>query len=365
MPQHPRLSIDLFAGAGGLSLGLARAGYRTLAAVESDSDAAGTYTLNHPHVVLIAEDILNVSAATLRESLHLDRGALALLAASPPCQGFSSLGSRRAGDARNDLALEVARFTGEFRPRAVVVENVPQFLRHPRCAELLARLRAFGYGCSTCVVDAVACGVPQSRRRAILVALRDRPAPVLPDAFAALLPRGAIVPFEPAGAVLARAAGLPGPATDPLSLSRTLSPLALARIRAVPPGGDHYDLPPDLRLRCHTRLGTGRRQTRLVYGRIRGDALAPTMTTRCTTVSSGRFAHPLLDRGLTLREAALFQTFPSRYAFVGSYGSVERQIGNAVAVQMARVVGLAVRRLDDDSDAVREPTGAGNSQLAA
>ena len=348
MNQCAPRSLDLFAGAGGFSLGLAWAGYRIDAAVESDPDAAATYALNHPGATVIAEDIRRVYPSTLRERLQLDRGELALLAAAPPCQGFSSLGSRRAGDARNDLALEVLRFTEELRPRAVVIENVPRFLRHPHCTELLARLQSCGYGAATRLVDAAACGVPQRRRSMILVALRDRSASCLPADLNDLLPGGSIVPAGPAGAVLARAAALPGAASDPLTRSRTLSPLARARLQTVPPGGDRHDLPPALRLRCHTRLGGGR-QARGVYGRLRAGEPAPTMTTRCTTVSSGRFAHPWLNRGLTLREAALLQTFPSRYAFVGSYGSSERHIGNAMAIPMARVVGLAVRLLDEQS----------------
>ena len=165
------------------------------------------------------------------------------------CQGFSSLGSRRSGDARNDLALEVLRFTEEFRPRAVVVENVPRFVRHPHCAELLTRLESCGYGAATRLVAAAACGAPQRRRRVLLVALRDRPASCLPSDLSHLLPDGSIVAAGPVDAVLARAAALPGAAFNPLARSRTLSPLALA-----PPGRAYGRRPPRSSLRSQTAL---------------------------------------------------------------------------------------------------------------
>ena len=120
-------------------------------------------------------------------------------------------------------------------------------------------------------------------------------------------------------------------------------PKTLERIRTVPIGGGRLDLPPSLRLDCHERLET--RSATSIYGRIDPSRPAPTMTTRCTTPSCGRFVHPSEDRGLTLREAALIQTFPPDYKFEGNYGEVERQIGNAVPVRMAEALGLAVARL--------------------
>jgi DNA (cytosine-5)-methyltransferase 1 len=117
----------------------------------------------------------------------------------------------------------------------------------------------------------------------------------------------------------------------------------MRRIRAIEPGGSRRDLPLELQLQCHLRLVKGGAQS--VYGRIDANKPAPTMTTRCTTPSCGRFVHPVEHRGLTLREAATLQTFPRSYRFVGTYDSIEKQIGNAVPVGMAHELGTALRGL--------------------
>ena len=120
-------------------------------------------------------------------------------------------------------------------------------------------------------------------------------------------------------------------------------PGALERIKAVPPGGGRLALPAELELACHARLGKGSATS--IYGRIDPSKAAPTMTTRCTTPSCGRFIHPTEDRGLTLREAALLQTFPIDYVFKGNHGEIERQVGNAVPPKLAEALSLVVKDL--------------------
>ncbi|BBJ43388.1 hypothetical protein SSPO_061060 [Streptomyces antimycoticus] len=132
---------------------------------------------------------------------------------------------------------------------------------------------------------------------------------------------------------------------DPLNRHRNSSDKVRRRIEAIPVGGGRFDLPEEHQLDCHKRLGT--KHATASYGRIKWDAPAPTMTTRCTTPACGTFVHPEQNRGITLREAAALQTFPSDYDFEGDYGSIERQIGNAVPVRMASVLGVAVRRTLD------------------
>lgn len=330
-------AIDLFSGAGGGTVGLKNAGLEVLAAVEWDADACATYLLNHPEVHLLQDDIRDVVAADLRKSLGLDRGQLTVLKACPPCPSWSTLGGAKDGDDRPELIREVWQFVRAFAPQVVMLENVPGLAREVRLHRLLRQLRGAGYRIRYEVLDAAAFGIPQRRKRLIVLAVRNgkRPPPL-----AELVTDQAA---RACGAII-RSAGPLDP-TDPLHRARNLRSLTLERIRAIPQRGGHSDLPVRLRLACHVRLSEGGRPSDASqpYGRIDPDLPAPTMTTRCTTPSCGRFLHPDEDRPITLREASLLQGFPPRYNFSGGYCSVEQQIGNALPPAMAeRVVGLAL-----------------------
>jgi DNA (cytosine-5)-methyltransferase 1 len=335
-------AIDLFAGAGGATQGLRSAGFRVLAAVESDALAAASYRSNHPSVSVIETDIQNVDPATLRVELGLQVGELTLLKACPPCQGYSSIGSRDSADPRNDLVREVWRFARVFRPRIVMMENVPGLARDRRLTLLVRQIRTLGCEVRTYIVDATMFGVPQRRRRLIVVGVRQ-PTREFPESLLELLPES----FQEggmatAGEALAIASAV-DPALDPLHRPRASSARVLDRLAAIPIGGSRFDLPDHHQLSCHTKLK--RRNATASYGRIQHDAPAPTMTTRCTTPACGQFIHPTEPRALTLREAATIQTFPLTYTFTGGVGNVERQIGNAVPVRMAHGLGLSVLSL--------------------
>ena len=333
-------AIDLFAGAGGATRGLKDAGYRVLAAVENDDSAARSFSANHPEAKLLPEDIRQVAPEELRADLRLEPGELTLLKACPPCQGYSSLGTGDPEDERNELVHQVWRFVREFMPKAVTLENVPGLANDPRLDLLVRRLRAVGYRVRSFVADAIDFGVPQRRRRLIVIAVRSRPDLSLPQSLTDLLPKG-FDDRQTAGEVLAAAGPVDG--TDPVHRHRKHSPSVLERIKAVPVGGTRFDLPAEHRLPCHERL-----KARLAcssYGRIRADEPAPTLTTRCTTPACGSFIHPSEHRGLTLREAALLQTFPASYQFCGGYEQIERQIGNALPARIAEGIGIAVAEL--------------------
>ncbi|MEU5903951.1 DNA cytosine methyltransferase [Micromonospora sp. NPDC047527] len=340
--------VDLFAGAGGATEGLRVAGFDVIGAVEIDSDAAASYRANHPDVKLWDRDIRLLTAAGMLRELGLDAGELTLLKACPPCQGFSSLGpggdSAEASD-RNDLVLDVIRFVRAFKPSAVLLENVPGLEKDARFSRVQMALRKLGYQIKTFRLDAAWVGVPQRRRRLIMLAIRGRRKP-LPDALSDLLgewfvekPTTVRTALEQLSATLQ--------AGGDLDRHRVHSAKVLARIKAVPVGGNRFDLPPEHRLACHENLRV--RNATASYGRVRMDEPAPTMTTRCATPACGSFIHPTEHRGLTLREAAAFQTFPPTYTFKGNFGSIERQIGNAVPVRMAAALGATVRRLLHDS----------------
>lgn len=342
-----RTAIDLFAGAGGATQGLRDAGFDVVAAAENDPKAAASYEANHPDV-LLAGDVRLIEPWRLRRYLGLRLGDLDLLKACPPCQGFSSLARGEVDADRNDLVLDVYRFVRTFMPKAVLLENVPGLARDDRLPALLGLLDAAGYTHRQYKIDAREFGVPQRRRRLIVVAVRLDIAPAPPDDLLAALPEHFDVAPRTAGDALEELAAALAPG-DPLDRHRQSSPRVRARIAAVPVGGTRFDLPEEHRLACHERMTRGGRpvkgQATASYGRVQTDRPAPTMTTRCTTPACGAFVHPTEDRGLTLREAAAFQTFPPGYTFLGGYDSVERQIGNAVPVRMAHALGLTVIRV--------------------
>lgn len=337
-------AVDLFAGAGGSTQGLSDAGFRVVSAIENDETAASTLSRNHPTVMVTTDDITEVCPEDFRERLGLNRSELTLLTACPPCQGFSSLGSRNSNDERNGLIREVWRFAAELRPSAILIENVPGLARDPLWNEVCDIATEDGYSFGSWTVNATDFGVPQRRRRLIGIAVRH-PSLDFPDALQDLLPASFALNPPNASDVIAQA-GVIATTTDPLHRARTPTPRVLERILQIPAGGNHFDLPDDLQLDCHKRLrDSGRSAATGPYSRIGLTGPAPTMTTRCTTPSCGRFLHPTEHRAISLREAALLQTFPASYRFYGTHESMERQIGNAVPVRLAHALGLAVRHL--------------------
>jgi DNA (cytosine-5)-methyltransferase 1 len=340
---EPFTAVDLFAGAGGSTQGLRQAGCRVLGAVESDAACAKTYRKNHKGTKLLEKDIRKVTPAELMSEIGVKPGELDLLNACPPCQGFSSLGATNEDDERNDLVSTVLAFITEVRPRAFIVENVTGLERDRRMRALLAAARAIGYGVKTYRVNATEFGVPQSRRRLIALGVMGLEEDALPEHPGVLLPVAFSREPERISKVLAQAGPLKGTA-DPVHRCRTSTPGVEERIRLIPKGGGRFDLPETHQLDCHKSLGS-KRSAAAAYGRMRLDEPAPTLTTRCTTPACGRFIHPSKHRGITLREAALIQTFPKAYEFEGTYQEIEGQIGNAVPVRMAEGITSAAQEL--------------------
>ena len=168
------IAVDLFAGCGGLTEGLKQAGFRVVGAVEMDSLAVETYKVNHKRVNVWHEDIRKIVASNLLDELGLKKGQLDLLAGCPPCQGFSSMrtlnGSRVIDDPRNKLIYEFLRFIRVLRPKTVLMENVPGLRRDDSFDDFCVKLKSLGYSFSYHVHNAADYGVPQRRRRLILVA---------------------------------------------------------------------------------------------------------------------------------------------------------------------------------------------------
>ncbi len=317
-------AIDLFAGAGGLSTGLRRGGFDIVGAVEFDPTAASSYRLNHKKTPVLLKDIRSVSAPELLKLAGLKRGQVDLLTGCPPCQGFSTLRRRRVidqnADPRNELIFELLRLIQELKPHCVVVENVPGLGKDVRFDKFRRGLTATGYQHEFKILNAADYGVAQRRKRLVLIATKIGGIPpnwsrtrAKPRTVADMIRR-----LPPAGA-----------SGDPLhDLPERRTPQTMARIRATPKdGGSRADTDGSFTTACHLS-GHGYGD---VYGRMAWDAVAPTITSGCHNPSKGRFIHPTEDRAITLREAALLQSFPAKYKFDLSRGKEHAalQIGNA------------------------------------
>lgn len=336
--QPVPIAVDLFAGAGGATVGLKSTGFRVVVAVEHHAHAAATYRSNHPEVELMEQDIRNIDPVSALAATTATGSEIALLNSCPPCQGFSSLHRGRQDGTRNDLVLETARWTKALRPRVVILENVPRLRHDARYQHLLKALSAAGYRTHDWLVDAADIGTPQRRKRLIMIACRDAATP-FPESVAETLPTE--WPFQHDARAAIRGLGRVGTKSDPLHVARKSSPLVRERLEAIPIGGGRFDLPPRLQLKCHKNLKN--RTATCSYERIPSSGPCGTLTTRCTTPSSGPFVHPSQPRGISLREAAMLQTFPRTYQFVGHYESIERQIGNAVPPRLTAAVAHMAR----------------------
>lgn len=332
-------AIDLFAGPGGLTLGLQQAGFDVVAAIESDELAAESYGINHPDVLMRCVDIRAVGANDLLSDLDLKTSDIDLCAGCPPCQGFSSVrtlnGSRVVDDIRNDLIAEYMRFVRAIKPRAIMLENVPGLMKDARFEHAVEDLESLGYPAKDCarVLNAADYGVAQNRRRLVLLCVRHG-AVAFPPAWAERRTvRDAIGEL-----------GEPGGSGDPLhDLAERRSDRVKAIIKAVPAdGGGRLDLPERHRLRCHKDF----EGFKDVYGRMYWDRPAPTITGGCHNPSKGRFLHPVADRAITLREAALLQGFPEDYHFSLGRGKLAAaaMIGNAVPPPLAAAQARAIAR---------------------
>jgi DNA (cytosine-5)-methyltransferase 1 len=326
-------AIDLFSGAGGLTLGLQQAGFEVIGAVEILPIAADTYAKNHKKVDLLRSDIRTLSPALLMEKWGLAQGELDLIAGCPPCQGFSSIRTRNKSssveDIRNDLVFEYLRFVEAFLPKAVMMENVPALAKDGRIEVVLKKLRELGYVVDDSTVqvqDAADFGVPQRRRRMILLASRLGKIPETAKISIKTTVRAALSVLDEASKSKDMLHNLP------TQRSHKIQEL----IKHIPKdGGSRSSLPKSMWLECHKRYPKGFRD---VYGRMSWEDVSPTITGGCNNPSKGRFLHPEEDRVISLREASLLQTFPKDYYFPAeqSREKIALMIGNALPPEFIR-----------------------------
>jgi len=331
------LAIDLFCGCGGLTLGLKRAGFQVLGAVDNDHLAVETYKANHGEVVVWEKDIRNLSTLAVKRRLHIRKRELDLLAGCPPCQGFSTMrtlnGSKRIRDPRNDLIDEFYRFVKNFMPKAVMFENVPGLMEDHRFKSLVNRLESLGYKGKYDILNAADYGVPQRRRRLIYLAGRDGQIEFAAKSKKRKKVIDAIGNLRPAGKSGDPVHDLPERRTDEI----------IKFIKKIPKnGGSRTDLPLEDQLECHKKCNGFKD----VYGRMAWDEVAPTLTSGCFNPSKGRFLHPEEDRAITMREAALLQGFPKRYKFpnLKSKSGIAVLIGNALPPLLIAAQAFSVRK---------------------
>jgi len=328
--------IDLFCGVGGLTHGLIKGGLQVVAGIDIDPQCRFAYETNN-NSMFIEKDVNQLTGYNL-ENIFGD-SKLRLLAGCAPCQPFSTY-SRKSNRVRNDTKWELvstfSRLVKESKPDFVTMENVPQLLDHQVFKDFLEDLQ--GYEIKFRIIECVNYGVPQTRKRLVLIASRLGCIDILPPSF-----------FDYHNKVNVRQSIFHLPAIDaggsdpkdPLHTASSLTNINLRRIQASKAGGTWRDWDESLLAQCH-RKKSGQTYPS-VYGRMSWNEPSPTITTQCFGYGNGRFGHPEQDRAISLREAAILQTFPENYCFLApnekvSFAKLGRLIGNAVPVRLGEVI---------------------------
>jgi DNA (cytosine-5)-methyltransferase 1 len=338
-------AIDFFSGAGGLTRGLLDAGISVIAGLDANPDCRQTYEANNAPARFIAADIRKVKPGEIRKMIRGVSKKDLLFAACAPCQPFSKQKIQRRNSSAKTLLGSFGDLVAAIKPGHVLIENVPGLAKvrgDSTYRRFLKTLDNAGYKISERILDAKQFGVPQTRRRLVILASRHFE-PSLPEATHGRAKR----PYVTVRDAIARfprlsagrcAKGVPN------HRASALSPLNLERLRHTPKnGGDRRSWPRRLRLVCHSDGYSGHTD---VYGRMWWGRPAPALTGRCDSLSNGRHGHPRQDRAISLREAAALQSFADDYVFYGrSKKSIALQIGNAVPVALARNLGRHILRL--------------------
>ena len=367
-------TIDLFAGAGGLTTGFHLAGFEASCAIDVNKKALATYQYNYPNTKIIHQDIREVNPSELRSYLGLKKEELKAIIGGPPCQGFSRnipAEYRYIDDPRNQLYKSFIEFVQEFRPLYVIMENVPEILTAYKGLfknEITNQLELLGYKVVTSSLNAANYGVPQTRARAFFIASLEHliclPEPTHNDDLKSgsskkqssyqtnLLKSN----YSPIVTVKDAIGDLPqlnagqkydedrypsDPQTTYQSLirydstkitnhiARALSSIQMSRVRLLKEGQDARDLPPELAPKKHYSGA---------YGRLYWDKPAKTITRWVFHPGSGRFFHPTQDRTITIREAARLHSYPDTFHFLGTYTEMASQIGESVPPLLAKTI---------------------------
>lgn len=336
--------LELFAGCGGMVLGFQRAGFETVLANECEAAACETLRKN------LTDRVAEMPVEEIREFPRAD-----VVAGGPPCQGFSNLGERLPDDPRRQMWRHFLRAVEQAEPRAFVMENVPPLLASQEYVEIERTARRLGFRVAAKVLNAADYGVPQTRKRAILLGVRDgeptdapptHPEPTHFDpsrttaAEAKRLQARGLRPWRTVREAIGDLSAVPDETN--WHLSRNPTPLSLRRYRCVPPGGNRFDLPRRLMPECWRKKTEGGTD---LFGRLWWERPAVTIRTEFYKPEKGRYLHPEAHRPITHREAARLQGFPDDFDFCGSRIEAGIQIGNAVPPPLAEALARHVLAL--------------------
>ena len=336
-------AFDFFCGAGGATKGLSNAGIDVIAGIDIDSNCKKTYLRNNPNSNFLNDDIKTVDSSLLGLKNQAKGYNDLLFAACPPCQPFSTLNKNNSSIDGFTLLGNFGKLVESILPGYVLVENVPGLSKisgYSTFRRFINTLKSNNYKIYYDICDAKYFGVPQRRRRLILLASRlhslGLPEQTHGNGSSPLITvKDAISHFPQIDAGESHS-------TIPNHVSPNLSNLNLLRLRSTPhDGGNRKSWSDNLKLKCHIN-DTGHTD---VYGRMYWDKPAPTLTGRCTSISNGRYGHPEQDRAISLREAAALQSFDDNYVFYGSNTNIAQQIGNAVPVKLAESIGKYIIKL--------------------
>ncbi|MEI6848175.1 MAG: DNA cytosine methyltransferase [Chlorobiaceae bacterium] len=339
MKNDKVIAVDLFCGAGGLTHGLQKAGINVKLGVDIDEACAFPYTANND-AHFLRRSVEEINASELN-SYYGERG-IRLLAGCAPCQTFSTYNRKATDrDKRWWLLSHFSRLVGESCPELVTMENVPRLKEQQVFTDFMDDLKNHGYDVWYDVVNCANYGVPQLRRRLVLLASKFGPIRLFS---AEEFGSGIRTVKDAIGDLPPIAAGMIDP-DDPIHQASSLSDTNLKRIQASQPGGSWREWPKHLVVDCHKR-DAGRTYSS-VYGRMNWNMPSPTITTQFLGFGNGRFGHPEQDRAISLREGAILQSFPREYKFIApgdclSRKTIGRLIGNAVPVKLGEVIGASL-----------------------
>nr|WP_157212944.1 DNA cytosine methyltransferase [Pseudomonas sp. M47T1] len=335
-------AVDLFCGAGGLTRGLLNSGINVTHGV--DFDPACTYAFEHNNsgAKFVNKSVTDLTGNELNN--WFGGQEIKLLAGCAPCQPFSKYSSTRKSndDDKWKLLNEFRRLISETKPELVTMENVPQLRTHEIYLKFVSFLKVSGYHVDFKVVSCAQYGLPQMRKRLVLLASMLGPIEIIPPTHSS----GNFTSVRDAIKHLPRLSAGEQDPDDPLHYSASLSQINLQRIIRSSPGGTWRDWPEHLRAPCHSKKSGSTYAS--VYGRMEWDKPSPTITTQSYGYGNGRFGHPEQNRALSLREAAILQSFPDDYSFYEpgtdmSTRALCTMIGNAVPVRLGEVVGESIK----------------------
>lgn len=336
------VGIDLFCGAGGLTCGLQNEGIKVIAGYDIDPVAEYAFKTNNKSD-FVKTDVRKVSGEDLLQRYSQHVGALTLLAGCAPCQPFSSYTNPiKSRDDKWGLLGQFSRLIKEASPDLVTMENVPNLEKQDIFKSFLNSLKRHGYHYSYQIVSCPEYGIPQSRKRLVLLASKLGPIDLIEPTHE----KSSFVTVRESIAQLEKLKAGEQDPKDPLHVCSKLSPINMQRIKHSKPGGSWRDWPKHLVAKCHAK-GSGKSYPS-VYGRMSWDKPSPTMTTQCYGFGNGRFGHPEQNRAISLREAAILQTFPAQYQFVPkgtaiNMRSIGTLIGNAVPVRLGEIVAKSIK----------------------